>query len=257
MSAKIVPTIRVRRPRAILLDIEGTTSSMQFYPSMVAPYIRNNTETYLKTHWNDEHIRAIIRDLRLQALQHPEMPKILDSKEGTMAQIQQSAINHIELLYKSNTTTIALLYYQMYVWLDGQLKGQIKTHMFSDVPPSLFRWKYDEKIPIYIYSSARADVQMLMFSCTEYGGMLNLIEGHFDSKIGQKTSPDTYHRIAQSIQTPPQNIIFLTDDLKEAKPAKNVGLKVILVKRERRTFSPIEASQFEIVSSFKDIKFVD
>lgn len=248
---------KLKRPKAIILDIEGTTTSTSYYPSAVAPYIRNNTENYLKSHWSEEHVQAIVRDLRIQAEKTPEMPKILDLKQATMLEVQKSALNHIEFLYRNNTTTIALLYFQMYVWLDGQMKGMLKTHLFKDVAERIYHWKVEERIAIYIYSSARADVQMLMFACTEFGSMLHLIDGHFDSKIGTKTANETYHKISQAIQVPPQQIAFFTDDAKEARSAKNVGFKVVLVKRERRSYSPIESSQFDIVSSFDKIKFYD
>lgn len=250
--------VKMRRPRAIILDIEGTTTSASYYPSAVAPYIRNNTEIYLRTHWNEEHVQSIVRDLRLGAEQSDKVPKILDKSQGaTLGEIQRSCLNHIEFLYRTGTTTIALLYFQMYIWLDGQMKGVLKTHIFRDVAEMIYKWKVDERIAIYIYSSARADVQMLMFACTEYGSLLHLIDGHFDSKIGQKTTIETYHRIAQAIQQPPQSIAFFTDDTKEARSAKNCGFKTILVMRERKTFSPIEAAQFDIVNSFDKIKFHD
>lgn len=239
------------------MDIEGTTTSSSYYPSSVAPYIRNNTENYLKSHWNEEHVQSIVRDLRQQALQNPEMPKILETRNASAAEVQRSALNHIEFLYRNNTTTIALLYFQMYIWLDGQMKGMLKTHIYRDVAEMMYKWKMEDRVSIYIYSSARADVQMLMFACTEFGSLLHLIDGHFDSKIGAKTANETYHRIAQSIRLPPQNIAFFTDNAKEARSAKAAGFKVLLVKRERKAFSPIESSQFEVINSFDKIKFVE
>lgn len=247
---------RVKRPRAIILDIEGTTTSANYYPNAVSPYIRNNIETYLKGHWNEEHVQAIVRDLRVQAQQNSEMPKIL-GPGSSVADIQRSTLNHIQFLFHSNITTVALLYFQMYIWLDGQMKGSLKTHIFRDVAEMIYKWKIEDRISIYIYSSARADVQMLMFACTEYGSLLHLIDGHFDRKIGLKTATDTYHRIAQTIQIPPQAIAFFTDDSKEARSAKSVGYKVILVKREQKAFSPQDSNQFDIVNSFDKIKFVD
>lgn len=277
--------LKIKKPRAIILDIEGTTTSSSYYPSAVAPYIRNNTESYLKQHWNEEHVQAIVNDLRQQALLSPDMPKILDQTGGTnvgrensnslsnsqkqlnlaasqqrkvtLGEIQKSTLNHIEFLYRTNTTTIALLYFQMYVWLDGQMKGVLKTHIFKDVAEMLYRWKFEEKIQIYIYSAARADVQMLMFACTEFGSLLHLIDGHFDSKIGSKTNPETYNKISQAISIPPQSIMFFTDDPKEAKSAKSSNYKVMLVKREKKIFSPIEEAQFDTLSSFDKIKFID
>lgn len=248
---------RIKRPKAIILDIEGTTTSSTYYPSSVAPYIRNNTENYLKSHWNEEHVQSIVRDLRQQALQDPKIPQILDIRQASVGDVQRSTLHHIEHLYRSGTTTIALLYFQMYVWLDGQMKGVLKTHIYRDVAEMMYKWKMEERISIYIYSSARADVQMLMFACTEYGSLLHLIDGHFDSKIGAKTANETYHKIAQAIQQPPQNIAFFTDDAKEARSAKNVGYKVLLVKRERKAFSPIESAQFDVINSFDKVKFSD
>jgi len=248
---------KIKRPKAIILDIEGTTTSSTYYPSYVAPYIRNNTENYLRSHWSEEHVQSIVRDLRQQALQNPEMPKILDRNQGSVAEIQKSTLNHIEFLYRSNTTTIALLYFQMYVWLEGQMRGILKTHIYPDVAEMMYKWKMEERISIYIYSSARADVQMLMFACTEYGSLLHLIDGHFDSKIGAKTANDTYQRIAQAIQLPPQNIVFLTDDVKEARSAKTCNFRVVLVKREKKSFSPIEYAQFDVINSFDKVKFFD
>lgn len=248
---------RIKRPKAIILDIEGTTTSASYYPSAVAPYIRNNTDAYLKAHWNEEHVQSIVKDLRQQASLSLDMPKILDVRQQNLFDAQKSVLNHIDYLFRTNTTTIALLYFQMYIWLDGQMKGALKTHIFKDVAEMMWKWKIEEKISIYIYSSARADVQMLMFSCTEFGSLLHLIDGHFDSKIGNKTAMNTYHKIAQAIQLPPNQIAFFTDDAKEARCAKNVGYQVLLVKRERKTFSPIESAQFEIITSFDKVKFVD
>lgn len=249
--------MKIKRPKAIILDIEGTTTSSSYYPSAVAPYIRNNTENYLKNHWNEEHVQSIVKDLRQQAQQNPEMPKIIERNQGTLAEVQKSALNHIEFLYRTNTTTIALLYFQMYIWLEGQMRGLLKTHIFRDVAEMMYKWKMEDRINIYIYSSARADVQMLMFACTEFGSLLHLIDGHFDSKIGAKTANDTYQRIAQAIQQPPQSIVFLTDDAKEARSAKNSNYRVLLVKRERKTFSPIEHAQFDVINSFDKLKFYD
>lgn len=254
-SLRLENMIRIKRPKAILLDIEGTTTSTSYYPSSVAPYIRNNTESYLREHWPEEHVQAIVRDLRAQAKQKRDMPKILDLNEGTINEVQKSVLNHIEFLYRTNTTAVALLYYQMYVWLDGQMKGILKTHVYKDVVEKMWKWKTEDDIALYIYSSARSDVQMLMFACTDYGSMLHLIDGHFDSKIGNKTADLTYIRIAQAISVPPTQIAFLTDDPKEAKSAKNAGYKALLVRREKKIFSPIEVAQFDIVNSFDKIRF--
>lgn len=40
-----------RRPKLILLDIEGTTSSISFVKQFLFPYVENNINQYLDKNW--------------------------------------------------------------------------------------------------------------------------------------------------------------------------------------------------------------
>ncbi|MEL6346748.1 MAG: acireductone synthase, partial [Myxococcota bacterium] len=43
---------------AILLDIEGTTSSIRFVHEILFPYARTNLDTFLKERWADPDVQA-------------------------------------------------------------------------------------------------------------------------------------------------------------------------------------------------------
>ncbi|MCA9220217.1 MAG: hypothetical protein KDA71_07800, partial [Planctomycetales bacterium] len=44
--------------RGILLDIEGTTSSVSFVYDVMFPFVRRELEPYLETHWGESDLAA-------------------------------------------------------------------------------------------------------------------------------------------------------------------------------------------------------
>lgn len=53
------PTIRV-----VLLDIEGTTSSISFVSDVLFPYVRKELRSYLDANWGNEQLMQDIELLR-------------------------------------------------------------------------------------------------------------------------------------------------------------------------------------------------
>src|SRR4051812_15729184 len=52
--------------RGILLDIEGTTTPIQFVYETLFPYIRNQLDSFMKARTQDLKIQEVIRALRLE-----------------------------------------------------------------------------------------------------------------------------------------------------------------------------------------------
>ena len=50
--------------RVVLLDIEGTTSSISFVSDVLFPYIRRELRGYLDAHWDNEQLKQDIELLR-------------------------------------------------------------------------------------------------------------------------------------------------------------------------------------------------
>src|SRR5688572_15075965 len=53
-DSDLLEAIVIMTPRCILLDIEGTTSSISFVYDEMFPFVRRELERYLSEHWQDE-----------------------------------------------------------------------------------------------------------------------------------------------------------------------------------------------------------
>ena len=50
--------------RSILLDVEGTTSSISFVYDVMFPYVRDHLQEYLDDHWSDDAVQSCVALLR-------------------------------------------------------------------------------------------------------------------------------------------------------------------------------------------------
>lgn len=58
---------RIIKPKAILVDVEGTTTSNKFYSNKIIPFIKTNTEPYLRQNWGQPLIMETIEKMRKRA----------------------------------------------------------------------------------------------------------------------------------------------------------------------------------------------
>ena len=96
--------------------------------------------------------------------------------------------------------------------------------------------------------------QKLYFSNTDKGNILNLFDGHFDTKIGNKKEKDSYLKIAKAIGVKPEEIVFFSDDEDEIENAHQSGLEVVKVSREGDK-PYIENYPYKQIKNFKEIDF--
>ena len=54
--------LRVRKPKAVLLDLVGSITKSNWFDKMVFPYVRQNVDTYLANNWGK---RVLMRDIEL------------------------------------------------------------------------------------------------------------------------------------------------------------------------------------------------
>lgn len=60
---------RLKKPIAIICDIEGTTTSVRFWPEVLLPFIRDNLEECLCETWNHQETIDVIALLRIKTLE--------------------------------------------------------------------------------------------------------------------------------------------------------------------------------------------
>jgi len=68
--------------RGILLDIEGTTSSISFVYDVMFPYVRENVASFLAANWKDEAVQACLPLLAEDLDQESAEAWLGDSRSG-------------------------------------------------------------------------------------------------------------------------------------------------------------------------------
>jgi len=203
-------------PRAILTDIEGTTSSISFVKEVLFPYARRALAEFVRTHGNAPEVRRwldmIATEIAAGACQDEV---IVETLQGWIDEDRKHT---------------ALKALQGLIWEAGYRKGDYRAHLYPDVAPKLRAWHADG-IALYVYSSGSVPAQKLFFQYSEAGDLSALFSGYFDTEIGHKREVGSYQRIAQAIGLPPGGILFLSDVVEELDAARKAGLETVLVDR--------------------------
>lgn len=213
--------------RGILLDVEGTTSSIRYVYDVLFPFARRELSGYLATHWGSLELMEALNWVAKDAGK-PDF----DTWLGQYSPIEQRAMIHAELdqLIQVDAKTTGLKQIQGLVWRSGFERGELCAHVFSDVPEALCRWR-QRNIEICIYSSGSIEAQRLFFSHTLAGDLTPYLAGHFDTTTGAKRDPESYRAIARAFGTAPENLLFLSDIPEELHAARNEGWQTALVLR--------------------------
>ncbi|CAD1477434.1 unnamed protein product, partial [Heterotrigona itama] len=241
----------------ILVDIEGTTTSISFVKDTLFPYVRENLKKYIETKWEDEEFKQDYEKLKEQAKKDEE-DKIdgFVPITGTNAEEQrESLIKNILWQMDSDRKTGALKQLQGHMWREAYNSGTIKAHVYEDVPKALESWTSDGK-KVYIYSSGSVEAQKLLFGHSVHGDLLKYFSGYFDTEVGAKQDSSSYKNILNKIGAEPSNVIFLTDVVKEAAAAKKAGLSTTIVIREGNApLTDEERMSSTTIKSFLDLTF--
>jgi enolase-phosphatase E1 len=202
--------------KAIVTDIEGTTSSLSFVKEVLFPYARANLADYVHSHANDQQIKSLLDDVCTQI-----------GAELTTGQIINQLIQWID--EDKKVTPLKTL--QGLIWEAGYRQGDFKGHLYPDAAASLKTWKA-KGLDLYIYSSGSVHAQKLLFAHTEYGDLTPLFSGYFDTHIGAKKDKNSYHNIARQLAIPENQLLFLSDIKDELDAAKAAGFKTVWLTRD-------------------------
>lgn len=202
--------------KAILTDIEGTTSSLSFVKDVLFPYARERLAEFVRTHATEPAVR---RELQ-------EVEKI-SGKNLNDAEIIAQLIRWID----EDKKITPLKSLQGMIWEDGYKKGAFKGHMYEDAVRHLKQWQ-QAGLRLYVFSSGSVQAQKLLFAHTAYGDLTPLFSGYFDTTTGNKREAESYRRIAAAIGSPPGEILFLSDIKEELDAARAAGMPVTWLVRD-------------------------
>ncbi|WP_432742882.1 acireductone synthase [Methylobacter sp. G7] len=220
--------------KAIVTDIEGTTSSILFVKDVLFPYARTNLPGFIRSHENESQVKTLLEDVC----------KEVDSKLS----IEQIIAQLIQWLDEDKKVT-PLKSLQGLIWEAGYRQGDFKGHLYADAAEKLKEWKANG-LDLYVYSSGSVYAQKLLFAHTEYGDLTPLFSGYFDTHIGGKKEQQSYRNIAAQLAIPANQLLFLSDIKEELDAAKAAGFETIWLTRDN---APDPQAEHRQVNSFDQI----
>jgi enolase-phosphatase E1 len=223
----------------ILLDIEGTTSSISFVYDVMFPYVRKHLTFEVFSNWMEpeyiEAFHALARDAGHESLDGWLKTENLTRDNPLRA--AEVVCKEVRRLMDSDAKTTGLKQLQGLIWQSGFESGELKAHVYDDVPPALAAWQAASK-DIRIYSSGSVQAQKLFFGHTIAGDLLPLFRGHYDTTTGPKKEAASYQQIAADFNLRPSDILFLSDVVAELDAARAAGMQTTLVVRPGNAQAP-------------------
>jgi enolase-phosphatase E1 len=245
--------------RGILLDIEGTTSSVHFVYEVMFPFVRRELETFLLRNWGRAELLEVLDQMARDAGKsswdawHREIPPVGES-DGLAARQRALVVAETLSLMDRDVKATGLKQLQGLIWEAGFQSGELQADLYDDVPEALRGWN-EQSLDVRVYSSGSVAAQRLFFGHTIVGNLLPLFRGHYDTTTGSKREAVSYERIAQAMRLDPGEILFLSDVVAELDAARTAGMQTALCRRpgnaepgphdhpELRSFSELDCSR--------------
>jgi enolase-phosphatase E1 len=203
--------------KAIVTDIEGTTSAVSFVFDVLFPYAAKHLPDFVRQNAG----RADVAE-QLDAVRRDS-----NAPQADVERVVEILLSWIEEDRKA--TPLKAL--QGMVWAEGYHAGQLKGHVYPDAVEALQRW-HAAGYQLFVYSSGSIQAQKLIFGCSEAGDLTPLFSGYFDTTSGPKREAQSYTNIQQAIGVEAGEILFLSDIVEELDAAQAAGLQTCGLARE-------------------------
>lgn len=229
--------------RAILCDIEGTTSSIAFVTEVLFPYAERHLSVYLDAHWHDPEVQAALSHLAI------DTGTTLATWGANARVVAEDAARRF---MAGDVKATGLKQLQGLIWQQGYAAGELRSHVYPDVPPALRAW-HAAGLDVRVYSSGSVGAQKQFFAQTEAGNLLPLFRGHYDTLTGPKREADSYRTIVADLGVPAGSVLFLSDIGAELDAAATAGLQTRLVVRPGN--APVSDGQpHAVIRSFAELR---
>lgn len=232
----------------ILLDIEGTTTPIDFVHKTLFPYAKAKIGDYVSQNFNE--IQTEIAQLKTEYKKDfSDQLYGRDFREDS----PETIVNYLQFLIDADRKSTPLKSLQGKIWQNGYESGELESVMFEDVLNSFKRWK-DAGKTMAIFSSGSVLAQKLIFKYSNYGDLTAFISNYFDTNVGGKREAESYRQIAATESFPQvENFLFISDIVAELDAARQAGMQTALSVRLGNP--PIEEeATHRIVQSFDEIE---
>jgi enolase-phosphatase E1 len=219
-----MPATPASAPRAILTDIEGTTTSIAFVYDILFPYAAARLEATCAAPDPGPELREALTRLRAE-----HAAELAAAASDPPPPFGDGAPFARWLMARDRKST-GLKALQGLIWEEGYARGEILGHVYPDVPPALDAWR-QTGLRLRIFSSGSVQAQKLLFGHTEFGDLTSRFEGFHDTLTGPKQEPASYAAIAADFALPAAEILFLSDVVAELDAAARAGFRTGLLVR--------------------------
>jgi enolase-phosphatase E1 len=202
--------------KAILTDIEGTTSSISFVKDVLFPYARRHLPAFIETHADKPAVRHWLHEAAKEA--------------GFVSASRQEIIALLQRWIDEDRKATPLKALQGMIWEEGYRNGEYRSHMYPEVAAKLRQWK-SQNVDLYVYSSGSVAAQKLLFRHSDAGDLTPVFTGYFDTEIGAKRDVAAYARILAAVGRPGSEVLFLSDVAEELDAARMAGMRTTLLAR--------------------------
>lgn len=203
--------------KAIVTDIEGTTSDIRFVHNVLFPYARAHLADYARQHQAQTDVQQALNAVRAEAGQ----------PDADINGVIDILFSYMDADRKST----GLKALQGMIWREGYLNGSFTGHLYPDVLPALTAW-HAQGIKLYIYSSGSVAAQKLLFGYSDEGDITGLFSGYFDTHVGAKREMTSYQNIAAQTGLPADQLLFLSDIHQELDAAEQAGWHTLQLIRD-------------------------
>jgi len=235
--------------RCLLLDIEGTTTPIDFVFKTLFPFASARVEDFLRGHAADAEVQQLIAELRSTwsgAASSGAPVWIENTSEEKLA----SAAAYVRWLISRDSKITPLKTLQGKIWEEGFRGGELKGGVYSDVAPAFTRWHAQNKT-IAIFSSGSVLAQILLFAHSSAGDLSQFLAAYFDTTTGPKRDPASYQKIAAALQLLPEQILFISDVPAELGAARAAHLRT--AHSLRPGVSPLAVPSHPAIKTFDEI----
>jgi enolase-phosphatase E1 len=228
--------------KAVVLDIEGTTSSSSYVFETLYPYSRERFRPWITTNSNRLDVQEQIEAVR----------RLANEPEADLDRVCW----WLDHWLGSDEKVTPLKAFQGWIWSEGFAAGDLTSHFFDDAIPAMRAW-HASGLQLSIFSSGSVTAQHAWFGNSPDGDLLSLFQHHFDTEnIGPKKHPASYEAIANAIGMEPQAIVFLSDLSLELDAARNAGWHTIGVRRRGDQYFEQGVGDHAEIYSFEEVDFL-
>lgn len=205
--------------KAILLDIEGTTTPISFVHDTLFPYAKARMGGFILDNLSDLkfEVEQLLEEHAVEA----------NYKSELRPESANSITEYLKYLIDQDRKSTPLKTIQGMIWKQGYESGELVSPVFQDVPIAMKRWKSADKV-IAIYSSGSTLAQKLLFRYTDSGDLTQYIANYFDTNIGPKREPSSFSSISEQVGCDPASMLFISDTPAELDAAVTAGMQAAL-----------------------------